>query len=97
MRSDIYKQNIRNIVRNTIKKNFPGLKVASLNKTATDIASAIHARFYGADVDGVASPIWRDDPHLQDMFKDRHPTKTAQELLNDGSNAISNDVSVSPV
>lgn len=85
MKSAEYRSNIRNIVRKSIVKKFPGLKPLHVKELATEISVAIHARFYGSDVDGVASPIWRDDPNYTNMFKDRHPTKTAQELLDEHS------------
>lgn len=81
MRSTEYRSNIRNIVRKAVNRKFPGLKPLRVKELATEISVAIHARFYGSDVDGVASPIWRDDPNYATMFKDRQPTKTAQELL----------------
>jgi hypothetical protein len=69
------------MIRTAIKKKFPGLKQSQINEVATDVAVAIHARFYGANVDGVESPIWRDDARHDEWYKDKHPTKTAQELL----------------
>lgn len=81
MKSSEYRSNIRNIVRKAVTRKFPGLKPLHVKELATEISVAIHARFYGADVDGVASPIWRDDSNYANMFKDKQPTKTAQELL----------------
>lgn len=81
MKSSEYRSNIRNIVRKAVTRKFPGLKPLHVKELATEISVAIHARFYGADVDGVASPIWRNDPNYANMFKDKQPTKTAQELL----------------
>ena len=69
------------MVRKAINRKFPGLKPLHVKELATELSVAIHARFYGADVDNVASPIWRDDPNYVNMFKDKQPTKTAQELL----------------
>lgn len=66
MQSTEYRSLISKIVKNGIKKKFPGLKRQILDETATEIAKAIHARFYGADVDGVGSPIWRDHERTAD-------------------------------
>lgn len=66
-----------------MKRKFPGLNKAQLDALAKDAAIAVHARFYGAQVDGVASPIWRDDLKYQDMYAKCQPTKTAQELLDE--------------
>lgn len=86
MNSKDYRRTIRTIVKNTIRKGFPGLKDKVLNETTAKIAVAIHARFYGAAVDGVASPIWRDDSKYSALFSDGHPTKTAQEILDGNDN-----------
>lgn len=83
MKSSEYRSNIRNIVRKAIIRKFPGLKPLHVKELATEISVAIHARFYGADVDNVASPLWRDDSKYADVFKDRQATKTAQEILNE--------------
>ena len=82
MLSREYRALISKIVRNGIKKEFPGLKKANLDKVSQEIARAIHARFYGADVDGVGSPIWRDCITTAECNTGQ-PTKTAQEILNE--------------
>lgn len=82
MQSKEYRLTISKMIRNSLKKRYPSLQNKILTEVSIEIARAIHARFYGADVDGVASPIWRDDigyPDLQAM----QPTKTAQDLLNE--------------
>jgi hypothetical protein len=81
--SSEYRRNIRTMVRTALKKKFPGLKQIDVNEIASRISVAVHARFYGANVDGVESPIWRDDPRHQDWYEGKHPTKTAEELLNE--------------
>lgn len=82
MKSEEYKSIIRIIIKNLMKRKFPGLKQSQLNELATEAARAVHARMYGANVDDVETPIWRDHPfHSDDAFK--QPTKTAQELLNE--------------
>lgn len=58
MKSGEYRTIIRKIVRNALKRNFPGLK--NTNAVEELIAKNIHARMYGANVDGVDSPLWRD-------------------------------------
>lgn len=65
-----------------MKRKFPGLKLSQLDELATEAARAVHARMYGANVDGVETPIWRDHPfRSDDDFK--QPTITAQDLLNE--------------
>ncbi len=58
MKSVEYRVIVSRIVRNVLRKEFPGLKRTDV--AVTKIATAIHARMYGAHVDGVDSPIWRD-------------------------------------
>lgn len=84
MKSQDYKSNIKKIIRNVMRRKFPGLKKEVLDVAAQEISIGIHARMYGSQVDGVASPIWRDDLKYQDMYEKCQPTKTAQELLNEG-------------
>ena len=86
MQSREYRHNIKVIIRNVMRKKFPGLKQSQLTDAGQEIAAAIHARFYGAAVDGVASPIWRDDSKYVQAFSDAQPTKTAQEILNEVGN-----------
>lgn len=81
-----YRGNVRGIVRNVIRKKAPGIKRSVLDEIATEISAAVHARFYGASVDNVASPIWRDDPNYARAFADNKPTKDAQQILNEGMN-----------
>jgi len=73
------------MIRNAIKKRFPGLKLVQVSEVATEVSRAIHARFYGANVDGVESPIWRDDPRYPD-HNEKQPTKDAKEMLDESSN-----------
>ncbi len=83
MQSTDYRRFIRTMIRNAIKRKFPGLKQIQVNEVATEVAVAIHARFYGANVDGVESPIWRDDTRHPEWYKDKQPTKNAKDILND--------------
>lgn len=83
MLSQTYKDTISKIVRNTMKRKFPGLKSQILIEASTEISRAVHARMYGANVDGVESPIWREDKRWEEEFKNSQPTKTAEELLNE--------------
>lgn len=66
-----------------MKRKFPGLKQSQLDELAIEAARAVHARMYGANVDGVETPIWRDHPFKDTDFSGAQPTKTAQELLNE--------------
>lgn len=71
MRSREYRQIIRGISRRAIKARFPGLEQKHIDEVATKIAVNIHARMYGANINGVESPLWRED----------EPTVTAQQIL----------------
>lgn len=63
MQSGEYRNIIRKIVVNGVKKTYPGLKrTQEMHKLADLIARNVHARLYGANVDGVDSPLWQDDP-----------------------------------
>lgn len=66
-----------------MKRKFPGLNKIQLGELAVEASRAIHARMYGANVDGVETPIWRDHPFKDTNFSDAQPTKTALELLNE--------------
>lgn len=60
MHSREYRLIIARISRNLLKKHFPGLKPKELQIACTELGVHIHARMYGANVDGVDSPIWRE-------------------------------------
>lgn len=60
MKSVEYRRIISTISKNVIRKRFPGLKQKELVDCCAEIAKSVHARMYGANVDGVDSPIWRD-------------------------------------
>lgn len=83
MQSAEYKAILKTIILNLMKRKFPGLNKIQLSELAIEASRAIHARMYGANVDGVETPIWRDHPFRDTDFSDAQPTKTAQELLND--------------
>lgn len=83
MQSRDYRASIKIIILNLMRRKFPGLNKAQLDALSKEAAIAVHAKFYGAQVDGVASPIWRDDLKYQDMYEKCQPTKTAQDLLNE--------------
>lgn len=80
MDSEEYRSIIARIVRNSLKKEYPQLKLKSIDSRegiCYAIARAIHARMYGANVDGVDSPIWHNT-----MNHDRpEPKIDASELL----------------
>jgi len=61
MNSREYKAIIGRISFNLLKKRFPGLDKKHLTEVATQIAVNVHARMYGANVDGVDSPIWNNN------------------------------------
>lgn len=88
MRGSTYRGSVRSIVRNVIRKKAPGLKRKVIDEIALEISAAVHARFYGASVDNVASPIWRDDPNYARGFEDAQPSKVAQQILNEGMNDL---------
>lgn len=80
MTSKEYKSLIARIIRNSLKKEYPQLKLKGIDQdegVCHKIARAIHARMYGANVDGVDSPIWHNT-----MDHDRpEPATEAKELL----------------
>jgi len=71
MRSCEYREIIRRISKSAFRKRFPGLKQKEINEVANTIAINVHARMYGANVEGVESPLWRIE----------EPTVEAKELL----------------
>lgn len=75
MRAGEYRDIVRTMVNNALKKRFPGLDKSALKEVADLIAKSVHSRFYGANVDGVASPLWRRDD-------DPEPNVDAVVLLN---------------
>lgn len=75
MKASEYREAIRKIVNGAVNKTLPGLKRGK-NELADLIAKNVHARLYGANVDGVASPIWRNDG-------DQLPNVDASQLLKD--------------
>jgi hypothetical protein len=89
MHSRDYKAIITQISFNLLKKRFPSGNKHCLKKLAGDIALNIHARMYGANVDGVDSPIWsaafgfdrNNDPRIK-------PNVDAKDILNDPSNNV---------
>lgn len=84
MNSREYKAILRTIAFNLLKKRFPTLDKKHLTEVAYAIGVNIHARMYGANVDGVDSPIWtsangsdrNNDPRIK-------PKIDAKELLNE--------------
>jgi hypothetical protein len=75
MRASEYRQIVAIIARRAIKSGFPGLKhPKEIEKVSMDIARNIHARMYGANVDGVGSPLWRNE-------NDKQPDVDATEIL----------------
>lgn len=66
-----YRDILRKIVVNVLNKRFPGLNRKARDEAANLIAINIHARMYGANVNGVESALWRKE----------EPTVTAKEIL----------------
>lgn len=77
MRGIEYRDIVRKIIKAALRASVPGLKQKERNEVARVIANSVHARMYGADVDGVASPLWREI----------EPDKTAQEILDEANAA----------
>lgn len=64
------------MIGGVLKKRFPGLNKDAMGKAQDELAIAIHARFYGANIDGVDSPLWAgENPKL--------PNVDASEMLKD--------------
>lgn len=64
MKSGEYRDIIRIIVRRAIGQALPELKKGK-DTLADLIAKNVHARMYGANVDGVDSPLWRSEDSKQ--------------------------------
>lgn len=74
MKSSEYREQIRRMVKNGMKTHFPGLRQTELNHASRYIARNIHARFYGANVNGVESPLWRTcepDIEASELLKEK--------------------------
>jgi hypothetical protein len=63
MKSPEYRSIVATIIRNVVRKKLPGVKLEHIKEIAKEASVAIHARMYGANVDNVDSPIWRDWDH----------------------------------
>ena len=79
MTSKEYRRLIQAMSARLIKQHFPGLRTAGISENkiqdcAREIAKNIHARMYGANVDGIASPIWNNENYTK-------PNVDASELL----------------
>lgn len=84
MNSRDYKAIITRMSFNLLKKRFPGLEKKHLDEVSREIAVNVHARMYGANVDGVDSPIWTAAQGFDRITDCRvKPTIDAKELLND--------------
>lgn len=69
MKASEYKNVVRTIVNNVLNKRFPGLNKDAKKEACTLIAQNVHARFYGCNVDGVPSPLWRRDDDVEPNIK----------------------------
>lgn len=75
MKASEYREIIRIIVRKSFRKTLPELKLKKgMDEFIDTVAKNIHARLYGANVDNVASPLWRNE-------NDNPPDIDASELL----------------
>lgn len=74
MKSQEYREIIRRIVRSAVREVLPELKRGK-EDLADIVAKNVHARMYGANVDGVDSPLWQIDGGA------KGPTVDAAELL----------------
>jgi hypothetical protein len=72
-----YRKQIANIIQNVLRVRVPGLKSRARIDAANEAATAVHARMYGANVDGVGSPLWRD---MEDSADQAQPNIEAAEL-----------------
>lgn len=82
MTSKEYRGILSKLVQNTIRKHFPGLKKDVLAQAGREAAVNIHARMYGANVDNVDSPIWRENFEGWPLVeKNSQPNVDASELL----------------
>ena len=77
MNSEEYRKLVRRLAKNVIKSHFPGLKQENVNSAAREIAIHVHARMYGANVNGVDSPIWKE------INQPKLPNVPATEILKD--------------
>lgn len=76
MKSSEYRTIVATIIKNIAKKRLPGIKQEHIKEIAIEASRAIHARMYGANVDGVDSPIWREYHGEHNL-----PTVEASELI----------------
>lgn len=74
MKSQDYRNAVESIARGQLVKALPGLKRAQITTISKQIAIFTHARLYGADVENVASPLYRD------MYPDRFPQEPSTDI-----------------
>lgn len=83
MKSRDYRILISRMAQNILRKRFPGINKKQLELACVELSVNIHARMYGANIDGVDSPIWRErqcgDHALQPP--PNQPNVDASELL----------------
>lgn len=84
MQGTVYRAKIKKLILVAINTKLPGLKQADKKVISELAAKLIHAKLYGAEVDNVQSPIWRD---LWAQTDDSYnPTKTAEQILIEARN-----------
>jgi hypothetical protein len=87
MRGSEYRERIRKIVRGATRQALPGAKPATIKELSDLIARNVHANLYGACVDDVASPLWRETSNgsVDPDYRDKQPNRTARDILDDVS------------
>lgn len=81
MRSQEYRNIISSISKGIMRKHFPGLKQKQVCECVAELAKNIHARMYGANVEGVDSPIWHARTDAGYFESRPEPKINASEIL----------------
>lgn len=87
MNATEYRRIIAGLIRRElIRQRIKGVGKQLAASIGAECAKQIHARMYGANVEGVDSPIFRDDLEYHSKLTGEEytkmPTVSAQELLN---------------
>lgn len=81
MQGKTYREKIHKVVNAVLRAHVPSIPKAKRVEIGYAIAGLIHAKLYGAYVDNIESPIWRD-LWIASGECDA-PTKTAEQILNE--------------
>lgn len=84
MQGKVYRAKVKKIILVAMNTKLPGLKQADKKVISELAAKLIHAKLYGAEVDNVQSPIWRDLWAQTD--ESYNPTVRADQILNEAGN-----------